>query len=601
MKKCYFILFLSISWGAMAQVANPVLSSNEARQILQGQYNPATYSASAVIDNPDIIACNLMQEVQADSLQSHLQQLINFGTRHTWSDTVSSRQGIGAARRWAFAKMQQFGRRNDSRLQPAYLSFDIPNNSCGTLNGTKNVLGILPGVDTSDASVIVIEAHMDSRCAGRCDTACAAPGADDNGSGSALVLELARVMSKYTFERTIVFMLTTGEEQGLLGATAFADYAVQNNVDLHLILNNDIVGGIICGQTASPPGCNPPGSIDSTRLRLYANPLSRRFAHQSLGRTVKLLYDEKIAPNVAVPMKIELQNQSDRTGRGGDHLPFNTIAPAIRFTSAHEHGNGNPSGTPNYVDHQHTSSDEIGVDTDGDSRIDSFFVDFNYMARNAVVNGVSASYFAHGPASPEFKLNSTANGLEVQIEDAGGAQQFRVGTKGYGGAIFDSIYRFTDSAFVIPNQVQGQFYMVAVAGINAQGITGPFTEDAQGNAPASSSMAAPDNSLTMSCGSVGLMEQPLAVPFGKLVLSDPMPNPSAEQFGFKLRVKEGLHAHQGRFIVLDQLGRKITQMEVPVQQQLNEFQYRHQGGSGIYYYYVVVDGMRSRVGKLQVL
>lgn len=600
MKKLYFLLLMIISVQVIAQVANPVLSTTEAQQILQGQYNPTTYAASTVIDNPDVIACDLLQQVQPDSLQSHLEQLTNFGTRHTWSDTVSNTRGIGAARRWAFAKMQQFSSRNENRLRPAYLTFDITNNTCGTLSGTKNVLGILPGSDTADASVIVIEAHMDSRCAGRCDTACPAPGADDNGSGSALVIELARVMSKFTFERTIVFMLTTGEEQGLLGATALADYAVQNNVDLHLVLNNDIVGGIICGNTASPPGCAPPGSIDSTRLRLYANPLSRRFAHQSLGRTVKLLYDEKIAPNVAVPMKIELVNQGDRTGRGGDHLPFNTVTPAIRFTSAHEHGDGNPNGTPNYVDHQHTSTDEIGVDTDGDSRIDSFFVDFNYMARNAVINGISASYFAHGPASPQFKLNSTANGLEVEIEDAGGAQQFRVGTKSLAGTTFDSIYRFTDSTFIIPNQVQGQFYMVAVAGIDADGITGPFTQDAQGNAPASTAAGASDNLLTMSCGSVGIMEQPSALPFGKLVLSDPVPNPSDGNFSFKLKVKQGLHAEKGTFVVLDQMGRKVTERELILKKPLNEFQYQHKGSSGIHYYYVEVDGLRSRVGKLQV-
>jgi len=587
---------------ALGQVANPQLSNPEALQILRGQYPPSRYAVSSSISHPDAIACDLINQISADSLQQHLQKLTEFGTRHTWSDTLSHTSGIGAARRWAFAKMQQYSRQNKQRLRPAYLSFDIVNNTCGSLTGTKNVLGILPGTDTSQPAPIIIEAHLDSRCDGRCDTACAAPGADDNGSGSALVLELARVMSSYSFPRTIVFMLTTGEEQGLLGATAFADFAVQQNIDLHLVLNNDIVGGIICGQTASPPGCSPPGSIDSTRLRVYANPLSRNFAHQSLGRTIQLLYQEKIAPNAAVPMKVELMNQSDRTGRGGDHLPFNTITPAIRFTSAHEHGNGNPLGTPNYVDHQHTSSDEIGVDTDGDLKIDSFFVDFNYLARNTVINGIAANYFAYGPGKTDFDLKNTANGLQVQIKEASGASSFRVGVKGLGGVLFDSLYRFSDSVFLLPGQVQGQFLQVAIAGLNDRGITGPFSQDAQGTAPASTAARPTDPLLTMSCGSIGLQEYHWQQAGAYLVMSDPIPNPSRRVVEFRLRAKSPLATPQvGRLRVIDALGRPAAQRDIILKRGLNSLRYEHEGAGGLYFYWVeLANGQRSRVGKMQI-
>ena len=110
---------------------------------------------------------------------------------------------------------------------------------------------------------------MDSRCNVLCDTACIAEGVEDNASGSALVMELARIMSKYTFKATMLFMLTTAEEQGLLGANAMAEYASTNNLPLKAVLNNDIVGGIICGQPGAAlvwPGLN---HIDSTQVSTF--------------------------------------------------------------------------------------------------------------------------------------------------------------------------------------------------------------------------------------------------------------------------------------------------------------------------------------------
>jgi Zn-dependent M28 family amino/carboxypeptidase len=117
----------------------------------------------------------------------------------------------------------------------------------------KNVLGVLPGTDKDNHQLIIIEGHFDSRCAGRCNIDCVAQGIEDNASGTALVIELARVMSKYTYKNTFVFMATTGEEQGLNGAEAFANYAVNKNISIEGVFNNDVIGGIICGKTSSEP------------------------------------------------------------------------------------------------------------------------------------------------------------------------------------------------------------------------------------------------------------------------------------------------------------------------------------------------------------
>ena len=140
------------------------------------------------------------------------------------------------------------------RLVTGYLEFD---QTVCTMDRHRNVVAVLPGVDTTDPSVIIVEAHLDSRCKDNCDGDCLAQGMEDNGSGVALVLELARVMgySNYVFDHTIVFMTVTGEEQGLVGSNAYAVFAKQDSLPIKAVLNNDIVGGIICGMTSSPPSC----------------------------------------------------------------------------------------------------------------------------------------------------------------------------------------------------------------------------------------------------------------------------------------------------------------------------------------------------------
>ena len=262
MKRAAILLGLLMPMLIYAQT-NVSLSNPGLLDILKADHDPAQFQASNVIDQHDQIICELNDAVNADTLRNYLEKLGSFKTRHTWSDTLSDTRGIGAARRWIMSKFRSYSNRAEGRLQTGYLVFDITNNTCGALSGAKNVLAVLPGRDTALKEIIVIEAHMDSRCESRCDTSCVAEGIDDNGSGTALVLELARVMSSYTFDRTIVFMTTTGEEQGLLGADAMAQFAQDNGIEIRAVQNNDIVAGTICGITSSPPGCSPPGSVDS--------------------------------------------------------------------------------------------------------------------------------------------------------------------------------------------------------------------------------------------------------------------------------------------------------------------------------------------------
>ena len=199
----YFLCFSAIGFSQ----TNIFVTNAEADTVLRGNYSPANYEASVVIDSKAALVQGVNAEVNADSLKSYILRMGEFSTRNTGSDTVSTTNGIGAARRWAFDKFASFSAANENRLLVSYLQFD---QAICSMMQHRNVFGILPGSDTSNHQVIIIEGHLDSRCDTPCDLNCLAQGIEDNATGSALVLELARVMSQYTYKNTIVFMLTIG-------------------------------------------------------------------------------------------------------------------------------------------------------------------------------------------------------------------------------------------------------------------------------------------------------------------------------------------------------------------------------------------------------
>ena len=190
MRTTLTLLLALLGTLANAQLVNNIqCTSAEAATVMRGEHDPAAYAASVVVDDHEEIICALRTDVSADSLKAYLMRIVEFGTRHSYSDTVSNTTGIGAARRWAFSKMQEFSAANEGRLIPAYLQFDYTGlgGQCGGANGWRNVLAVLPGRSTAAHSTVLIEAHLDSSCADNCDPTCYAPGAEDNGSGSAAV------------------------------------------------------------------------------------------------------------------------------------------------------------------------------------------------------------------------------------------------------------------------------------------------------------------------------------------------------------------------------------------------------------------------------
>lgn len=589
-----FGLLMSLSLSAQTNISITTVAADD---IVKGNYNPSNYTATTIINDHGEIACLLDDELSADSLLSYLEVLGTFHTRHTYSDTASADTGVGAARRWVFQKFQSFSGRNDNRLIPAYLKFDQPSNACGAANGLKNVLGVLPGSD-ANSPILIVEAHMDSRCEDRCNDTCLALGIDDNASGTALVMELARVMSRFSFEHTIVFMLTVGEEQGLLGGRAMAEYCQQNNISIKAVQNNDVIGGVVCGQTASFPGCDPAFSVDSTSVRLYASPAFLQ-PHQSFARTIKMYYDEKMKSQVKVPMNINIINQEDRVGRGGDHIPFREKGfTNTRFSSTNEHGDAGIG--PGYHDHQHTSKDILGVDLNNDGKLDTFYVDVNYLRRNTLINGVSLTMLALGPEAPTWQLNNDPNGAKLDITN-GTEPEYRIGVRQANGTTnFDAVYRFSGSTAAIPGLQSGVFYFISVAAIDANGIMSPFTKEER-VLPTTNTAAGTQDSLPygLNCFLFGLHDLPVDESVYNVELSL-SPNPMHDVAEVSILVKELGGWKTTKLHIFDVNGREIDQIELQLELGANEVLYRHKKSAGAYFCQLRIDGKAVQTLKVVV-
>ncbi len=536
-------------------------------EILKGDYDPADFLPDEIRDDPYEIAAVLAQQLQPDSMKATLFALRTFHNRNTASDTLSPDRGMGAARTWVLSQFDRYSAEQAGRLVTGYLQFD--QDVCG-MGRHKNVVAVLPGRDTSNPASVIIEAHLDSRCAGNCDIDCLAEGMEDNGSGVALVLELARVMSQYVFDHSIVFMTVTGEEQGLVGSNAYAVYAKQENLQIKAVLNNDIVGGIICGETSSPPSCPGFNHIDSTQVRLFSFG-GLNSPHKSLARFVKLEYQEMVLPHAAVPMLITIMSAEDRTGRGSDHIPFRQNGyAAIRFTSANEHGNANVAD-PDYHDRQHTSEDILGIDTDGDGLIDSFFVDFRYLARNASINGIAAAMAASGPDQPTI-LHAGQDGdyLYIEVDDPHDYNRYVVGLRIFSHD-FDTLYYIEGSkngAFRLPSR---EFQIaVSAASMDERGIESLFSEE----------------KLLVRTGSDG--EVP---PRKSVVLFQNKPNPFDESTLISFWIEDMGAVREARIVITDLQGKRLRDIPVAVQQGMNEVLYEHgYNMTGTFLYSLYING-----------
>lgn len=376
---------------------------------------PATLLAlsTAVLSAP--AAADPGDAVSQERLRADVETLVSFGTRHTLSDPDGTTRGIGAARRWGTAQFEDIGAACGGCLEIIHPERVVTGDRIPDGVLIQNVVAIQRGSQRPN-EVVIVMGHIDSRASDVMDAVSEAPGANDNASGSALVLEAARAMSSQTYPTTIVYALLSGEEQGLFGGELLADYALAQGWTVKAVLNNDVVGG----------SCGSDGFCDDGAVRVFSEGIradadervrgqmrSRGGGNDSPSRNLSRWLDG-LAQEFSGGLDVRQTWRSDRMGRGGDHLPFlERGLPAIRFSVAVE-------------DYEHQHQDlrvENGV-TYGDT-VDE--MDFAYLAKVTQLNVRALDQLAQAPMPPRVEIDGIVRpDIALEIEQVPGGASYNV-------------------------------------------------------------------------------------------------------------------------------------------------------------------------------
>jgi Peptidase family M28 len=381
---------------ALAAVGAAPLVAGAAAPARAGSRGGTSARAPLSGDRPPADIRAMLREISARNIERTIDKLVSFGTRNTLSSQDDPVRGIGAARDWLFEEFKKAALASGGRMTVELQTFIQPPTPPRVPEPTPitNVVATLRGSQPESVGrTYVVSGHYDSMPTDVTDAVSDAPGANDDASGVAAVLEMARVMATRKFDATIVFMAVAGEEQGLLGATHFAEVSKQQGRDIAGMFTNDIIGSSL-GQN---------GERDPHTVRIFAEGLPavpgpleadwRRFGGGEIDAPTRQLarYVKEVAENSATDMAVRIMYRRDRYGRGGDHIPFlDRGYPAARFTEANE-------------DWRHQHQDvrvEEGVQF-GDL---PEFCDFDYIARVARVNAATLASLARAPAAPAGAL-----------------------------------------------------------------------------------------------------------------------------------------------------------------------------------------------------
>ena len=347
--------------------------------------------AQIKIDRNENIA-EMVNNISKDSLESYISKMVGFGTRHTLSSQTNPKKGIGAARSYVLSKFKEFekysGGRLSSFIDTTTIIADGKRVDRNVILG--NVMGVLKGTDPNDKRIFIISGHLDSRNSNIMDSIGEAPGANDDASGVAAVIEAARVMSKKPFSATIIFVAVSGEEQGLLGANYLATKAKNENWEIGAMLNNDIIGSnnsnetnIISNTQVRVFSEGIPATADTNEVkRIRALGLENESPSRQLARYIKQI-GERYVDN----LDVILVYRPDRFLRGGDHIPFlKNGFTAVRITEMNENFN-----------HQHQNLiTENGIEF-GDYLK---HIDFDYLKKNTALNVAVLANLANAPSAP---------------------------------------------------------------------------------------------------------------------------------------------------------------------------------------------------------
>jgi hypothetical protein len=349
-----------------------------------------TFGQVAIFD-PEIK--KMVSEISSENMEATVKRLVSFGTRHTLSDTKSSTRGIGAAQRWVKSEFDNYAKLSNGRLTSEIDYFTIKADGRRIKNDSQlgNVMATLKGTDATDDRVLIISGHLDSRATDVMDSIIDAPGANDDGSGVAAMMELAKIMCKREFPYTIIFVAVVGEEQGLYGAKHLADKAKDQNWNIIAMINNDMIGNSLSSGTQLR---------DNTQVRVFSETIPyleteaeakiRKSTNRDNDSPSRQLarYIKSVTNQYVEQLDIKLVYRNDRFLRGGDHTPFSQNGfTAVRFCEMNEN-----------FDHQHQTVRKENNIQYGDL---PEFMDFEYMKKVACSNLATLSNLAWSPKAPK--------------------------------------------------------------------------------------------------------------------------------------------------------------------------------------------------------
>jgi Zn-dependent M28 family amino/carboxypeptidase len=403
---------------------------------------------------------DIIDAVSADRIKADVKTLTEFGTRNTFSDTISNTRGIGAARRWIKSEFETISNNCDNCLNVFYQK-DLVTKEMGNRVPhdalVVNVVAIQKGTKYPNRFVIM-SGDIDSRASDTMDFTTDAPGANDNASGMAGTIEAARVLSKYKFENSIIYVGLSGEEQGLFGGAGLAKYAKEKGWEIIGILNNDMIGNIT----------GVDGVIDNRSFRIFSEPVPanetenerrlRRFYGGEVDGISRQLarYIHKSVKTYMPEMNPMIIYRLDRFGRGGHHRPFNDLGFAgIRIMEAHE----------NYTQQHQDIREENGIKYG-----DTFeHVNFPYAKKLTAVNAISIAGLAWAPESPkEVEIGGIVEAsVKLRWTKVNGAKGYKIYWRDTTSPTWDNSRYIETTEFTLDGIVIDNFFFgVAAVGEN---------------------------------------------------------------------------------------------------------------------------------------
>jgi hypothetical protein len=427
-----------------------------------------SFAQSPVIVDKDPQIAGMVSEISADSLHAYVARLVSYGTRNTLSSVTDKRRGIGAARNWILSRFNAYAKASGGRLtarldtsayQPDGKRIDVP-------VVLTNVVATLKGTDPNDHRIFVISGHMDNMRTSVMDRTGDAPGANDDGSGTAAVIECARIMSKRSFPATIVFVAVCGEEQGLLGSGFMARNARRDSLEIAAVLNNDIMGSNNSNET---------NIIDNTRVRVFSEGLPAFALDEKVARRIRAMGLENESPSRQLAryiketgeryvdnLEVILIYRPDRFLRGGDHTPYQEQGyTAVRITEMNE----------NFY-HQHQD-----VRTENDIEYGDLIkdMDFEYLRKNTAMNLSNLANLAKSPSVPQnvnLMLAGLANSttLTWKAPASGQVKGYYVLMRETSSAVWQKKFYTAETMMKLPYSKDNYFF--AVQSVSGQGNEG---------------------------------------------------------------------------------------------------------------------------------